>query len=205
MLHRINAPRLQFITDTVNLQHLQVLDVGCGGGILTESLAKYGAKVTGIDLAEALIRVAKQHAAANGLNIDYACVSAEDFALAHAAEFDVITCMEMLEHVPDPISVIKAMAEMLKPKGYLFLSTIDRSLMSFAKVIIAAEYLLRWLPRGTHHYSQFIRPEELSGVVREAGITPLELKHFSYHPLFNTFDLRPGPGANYLFFGQKLA
>ena len=203
MLHRINPPRLQFISTSVNLNNLQVLDVGCGGGILTESLARLGAHVSGIDLAEPLIAVAKTHATAQKLNINYVCTSVESFAEENPACFDVITCMEMLEHVPDPASIIAAIAKLLKPGGYVFLSTINRSLLGFLKVIVAAEYLLQWLPRGTHHYGQFIRVEELTEVMRHYELLPFKLASLNFNPLLNTFDLLPKPGENYLLSGQK--
>lgn len=203
LLHQINPIRLRFITQTVQLKAAQVLDVGCGGGILTEAMAKLGAEITGLDLAAPLIEVAREHAGQEGLHINYVCEAVEAFAEQHAAQFDVITCMEMLEHVPDPKSVLKALSKMLKPGGYLFLSTIDRSLMSFFKLIIGAEYILKFLPRGTHHYQQFIRPAELTASLREFGVKPHKLNGMAYNFLSKTFSLSAKPTENYLLCAQK--
>lgn len=203
LLHQINPIRLRFITQTINLKNLKILDVGCGGGILTESMAKLANDVTGLDLAEPLIKVAREHAQAQNLTIHYVCEAVEDFASKHQHHYDVITCMEMLEHVPDPKSIIQAMSSMLKPGGYIFLSTIDRSLKSFLKVIIAAEYIMKMLPRGTHHYQQFIRPGELTAILREYGLTPIKLGGFDYNILLKTFSLKAHPSENYLLCAQK--
>lgn len=203
LLHDINPVRLRFITETITLKNLKILDVGCGGGILTEAMAKQGAIVTGLDLAEPLIEVAKQHAISQKLEIAYVCEAVEDYAQKHQGAFDVITCMEMLEHVPDPNSIIKAISTMLKPGGKVFLSTIDRSAKSFLKVIVGAEYIMRMLPRGTHHYDQFIKPSELTHALRNHGINPLKLGGFTYNPLFKTFKLVAKPVENYLLAGEK--
>jgi 2-polyprenyl-6-hydroxyphenyl methylase / 3-demethylubiquinone-9 3-methyltransferase len=203
LLHQINPVRLRFITQTVNLKNLKVLDVGCGGGILTEAMAKLGGEATGLDLAAPLIKTAQKHALEQQLNIDYQYTAVETFAESHPAYYDVITCMEMLEHVPDPKSVVAAMSQMLKPGGFIFLSTLDRSPKSFLKLIIGAEYLLKMLPRGTHHYGQFIRPSELTHALREYGITPIKLGGLDYNILTKTFTLKPTPTENYLLCGQK--
>lgn len=203
LLHQINPLRLRFITQITSLKDLKILDVGCGGGILTEAMARAGAGVTGLDMAEPLINIAKAHAKAQNLEIDYVCTSVEAFAETHRNHYDLITCMEMLEHVPDPESIITAMSTMLKPKGYLFLSTIDRSIKSFLKVIVGAEYLLKMLPRGTHHYQQFIKPAELTRVLRNQDLTPIKLGGFDYNILLKTFSLRAHPTENYLLCAQK--
>jgi 2-polyprenyl-6-hydroxyphenyl methylase/3-demethylubiquinone-9 3-methyltransferase len=204
LLHQINPVRLRFITEAVTLKNLKVLDIGCGGGILTEAMARQGAVTTGLDLAEPLIDVAQQHAQSQNLNISYVCEAVEDYAEKNQGAFDVITCMEMLEHVPDPSSIIKAISAMLKPGGMVFLSTIDRSAKSFLKVIVGAEYIMRMLPRGTHHYDQFIKPSELTHALREHGINPMKLGGFTYNPLFKTFKLVAKPVENYLLSGQKV-
>ena len=204
LLHQINPVRLRFITEAVTLKNLKVLDVGCGGGILTEAMAKQGAETTGLDLAAPLIEVAQQHAKSQNLNITYICEAVEDYAEKNQGAFDVITCMEMLEHVPDPSSIIKAISTMLKPGGMVFLSTIDRSAKSFLKVIVGAEYIMRMLPRGTHHYDQFIKPSELTHTMRDHGINPVKLGGFTYNPLLKTFKLVAKPVENYLLSGQKV-
>ncbi len=204
LLHQINPVRLRFITQLVHLKNLKILDVGCGGGILTEAMAKLGGEVTGLDLAEPLIKVAIEHAAAEKLKIQYHNTAVEVFAEQAEEAYDVITCMEMLEHVPDPKSIINAMSKMLKPKGFIFLSTIDRSLKSFLKVIIGAEYLARMLPRGTHHYQQFIRPAELTEILRASAIEPIKFGGLKFNPLTKTFSLINIPAENYLIAGQKI-
>ncbi len=166
-LHALNPLRLQFIQEQLDLTGKQVLDVGCGGGILTESLAKAGAHATGIDLAPDVINIASEHAKAQGLTIDYQCIAIESFAAQHAQRFDVITCMELLEHVPDPMHIIHSCAQLLKPNGLLFLSTLNRNLKSFLMAIIGAEYILNLVPKGTHEYAKFITPAELSRLLRE--------------------------------------
>lgn len=170
-LHDINPLRLQFILDQANgLQGKKVLDIGCGGGILTESMAKEGAQVSGIDMGEMPLEVAKLHMLESGLDIDYQKITAEEFAEKHAGEFDVVTCLEMLEHVPDPSSIIQACRKLVKPDGHVFFSTINRNPKSFLFAIVGAEYILQMLPKGTHDFKKFIRPSELEAWSRPAEI-----------------------------------
>ncbi len=201
-LHQLNPVRLRFIEDRVALAGKRVLDVGCGGGLLAEAMASRGAKVTGIDMASAPISIAKLHLLESGLEVDYQQTSAEAFAQQHAHEFDVITCMELLEHVPDPSSLIRACASMLKPDGELFFSTLNRNARAFIKAIIGAEHLLKMLPKGTHRYDRFIRPSELARWCREAGIEIKTLKGLAYHPLTEQFTLSDDLSVNYLAHAQ---
>src|SRR5690606_12961172 len=163
------------LQQTGTLSGKTVLDVGCGGGILAESMAKAGAQVTGIDLAEKSLTVAKLHGLESGISVDYKAVSAEDFAAQQAGSFDVVTCMEMLEHVPDPGSIVRACATLVKPGGWVFFSTLNRNPKSFLFAIVGAEYLLRMLPKGTHSYENFIKPSELAAAVRHAGLSTTKL------------------------------
>ncbi len=201
-LHQLNPLRLQFITDQTELQNKKVLDIGCGG-ILTESLAKAGAQAYGIDMSENIIRVAKQHAEQNNLNIDYEMITAEEFAQQHTGEFDVITCMEMLEHVPEPLSILRAAASLLKPQGKLFVSTINRNLKSYLMAIVGAEYILRLLPRGTHEYAKFIRPSELRQWAYEVGFQLQKIKGMNYQPFTQEFSLTDDVAVNYLVYFEK--
>ena len=188
-LHTINPLRTNFIMEKVTVPHPNILDVGCGGGILSEALAKAGARVTGLDLSEASLQVARQHAQQQGLNIDYRYESAEEFARKHAGAFDVVTCMEMLEHVPEPGKVVAACAQALKPGGYAFFSTINRTPKAFLFAIIGGEYILRLLPRGTHTYSKLIRPIELKKSNREAGLDFIRLASLIYNPFTRKFKV----------------
>lgn len=197
-LHAINPLRMQFIQQQVDLKGKEIVDVGCGAGILTESLAKAGAHVTGIDLAQKNIEVAKQHAAKQGLSISYEYLSVEALASTHANRFDVITCMEMLEHVPDPASIVAACSRLLKPEGHLFFSTINRNLKSFLFAIVGAEYLLQLIPKGTHHYDKFIKPSELNRFARQAELVCHDLTGIHYNPLSKTYSLKAGVEVNYL-------
>lgn len=197
-LHEINPLRLDYIRQRAELEGRRVLDVGCGGGILTESMAQRGAHVTGIDLAEGPLAVARLHQAESGTSVDYRSASAEDFAAEHPQEFDVVTCLEMLEHVPDPDAIVNACATLVRPGGEVFFSTINRNPKSFLLAILGAEYLLRLLPAGTHEYDKFIRPSELESAARRTG---LELKGsigLHYNPLTRAYSLGPNIDVNYL-------
>lgn len=196
-LHEINPLRLAYIGTRAQLANARVLDVGCGAGILSEGLARAGARVIGIDLAEASIDVARAHADAEGLTIDYRVVSAEDLAASEPESFDVVTCLEMLEHVPDPGAVIAACARAAKPGGAVFFSTINRTLKSFLFAIVGAEYVLRMLPRGTHEFLKLIRPAELAAGAREAGLSLEELTGLNYNPLSGEYSLGGGVDVNY--------
>lgn len=197
-LHQLNPCRLDFVKKYTKLSNKKVLDVGCGGGILSESLARNGAHVTGIDMAEDALQVAKQHASQSQLNIDYQHITAEEFAEQHAGQFDVITCMELLEHVPNPESLIKACARLAKPEGQLFFSTLNRTPKAFLLAIAGAEYVLRLLPRGTHTYSQFLRPSELENLGRQAQLSLAHLSGMKYNPLTEYAELCSDLSINYL-------
>ena len=203
-LHQINPLRLNWIEQqTITRQQSgltgkKVLDVGCGGGILSHSMAMRGATVTGIDLGEANINAAQIHAEQTGQNIDFACVSVEAFAEAHAGEFDVVTCMEMLEHVPDPQSIIDACFKLLKPNGVLVLSTINRNPKSYLFAVIGAEYILRLLPRGTHDYEKFITPAELDRFAERAGCKRQDLIGLHYNPIIKHYWLAQNVDVNYM-------
>lgn len=201
-IHQLNPLRLNYILQHSNgLNGKKVLDVGCGGGILSESMAKSGANVTGIDMSPQPLAVAKQHAQDNNLIIDYQQSTIEDFLQQHqqrqAEKFDVITCMEMLEHVPDPLSIIHSCRQLLKPDGVLFMSTINRTLKAWALVVIGAEYILKMLPQGTHDYEKFIKPAELLAYCDQVGLTCQQLKGYHYNPLTGNFWLNDDVSANY--------
>jgi len=202
-LHEINPLRMQFIDQNISLFGLNVLDVGCGGGILSESLAQRGAKVTGIDMAESSIHVAKLHQQESTLAIDYVMTTVEEFANLHPGQFDVITCMELLEHVPDPASVIHACAMLLKPNGKCFFSTLNRNLKSYLFAIVGAEYVLNMLPKGTHDYKKFIRPSELDGWMRSAGLSLSKIAGLHYNPLTKSYKINQDVSVNYMICGQK--
>jgi 2-polyprenyl-6-hydroxyphenyl methylase/3-demethylubiquinone-9 3-methyltransferase len=175
-----------------------VVDVGCGGGILTESMAALGADVTGIDLSEKAISVAKLHLLESGHKVTYDKISAEEFAARHAGEFDVVTCMEMLEHVPDPASTVRACAALVKPGGWCIFSTINRNPKAYLFAVIGAEYILNLLPRGTHDYAKFLRPSELSAMARNAGLDMQTMMGMTYNPLTKQFALASDTSVNYL-------
>ncbi len=196
-LHDINPLRLGWINGKADLLDKTVLDVGCGGGILTESMACAGAKVTGIDLSEKALSVARLHLFESGHSVDYRLISAEDLAAEMPAHFDVVTCMEMLEHVPDPASTIAACAHLVKPGGHVFFSTLNRNLKAYVQAIIGAEYVLKMLPRGTHEYAKFIKPSELSRHCRNAGLDTHELIGLSYNPLSRVYSLGRNTDVNY--------
>lgn len=204
-LHQINPLRLDWINSLCPVKGLSVLDIGCGGGILTDSLARAGATATGIDLSTKALRVAQLHALdAQTPNVTYREVSAEAIALEAPASFDVVTCMEMLEHVPDPASVVQACATLVKPGGWVFFSTLSRNPKSFLLAIIGAEYVLGMLPRGTHEYAKMIRPSELAGFCRAAGLTVSHSKGLSFNPLTQRYWLNSDTSVNYLLATQKL-
>lgn len=198
-LHEINPLRLDYIdTRSGGLAGKRVLDVGCGGGILAESMALRGAQVTGIDLGEAPLAVARLHQLESGAALDYRRIAAEELASEAPASFDVVTCMEMLEHVPDPASTIRACATLLKPDGHAFFSTINRNPKAYLFAVIGAEYVLRLLPKGTHDYRKFIRPSEFEGWARAAGLALRDLTGMHYNPLLRRYWLGTGVDVNYL-------
>src|SRR3990167_31541 len=202
-LHQINPLRLCYIKRKVDLANKAVIDIGCGGGILSESMAIEGAKVTGIDLNPSLIQVANLHQLESGTNVEYVYTSAETIANERKAFYDVITCLEMLEHVPDPEQIVSACATLLKPGGHIFFSTLNRNPKAYLFAILGAEYLLKLLPKNTHDYAKFIRPSELSEWARRAGLTPTEMKGITYHPFSKTFSLTNDTSINYLFYATK--
>lgn len=196
-LHDINPLRLDYIDRRAGLNGKTVLDVGCGGGILAESMAVRGAAVTGIDLAEKSLKVAKLHLLESGVKVDYQWIAVETLAAERPASFDVVTCMEMLEHVPDPESVVHACAKLVKPGGWVFFSTLNRNPKSYLFAIIGAEYVLNLLPRGTHEYARFIKPSELSRFARGAGLAVDDLIGMTYNPLTRAYKLEQDTGVNY--------
>ncbi len=202
-LHDINPLRLEYIDDLADLEGKRVVDIGCGGGILTESMALRGAEVTGIDMAEASLSVARLHQLESGVQVDYRQTTAEQLAEELPEQFDVVTCMEMLEHVPDPASVIAACARLAKPGGHIFFSTINRTPKAYLFAIIGAEYLLHLLPKGTHEYSKFITPAELDGWARAAGLEIDNLTGMSYNPLTKRYKLDRDIDVNYLAHYRK--
>ena len=203
-LHDINPLRANWIDNIAPVAEKKVLDVGCGGGILSEALAQRGADVTGIDMGDAPLGVAKLHQLESGLSINYQKSTAEDFAKEHENSFDIVTCLEMLEHVPDPSSVINACAEMVKPGGTVFFSTINRNPKAFLLAIVGAEYVLRMLPRGTHEYAKFIRPSELANWAREADLQVNQMTGLLYNPLTKSYKLSASDvDVNYMISTQK--
>ena len=197
-LHDLNPARLRYVADRVALRGARVLDVGCGAGLLSEALAGEGAEVTALDLSPELLDVARLHLLESGRQVDYRLVSVEDLAAQMPSEFDAITCMEMLEHVPDPSSVLRACASLLKPGGTLFVSTLDRTPQAFGAAILGAEYLARLLPRGTHDYQQFIRPSELAAWLREAALSLVDVSGLAYDPIRRKAWVGRHRGVNYL-------
>ncbi len=204
-LHEINPLRLEWINARVPLAGKTVLDVGCGGGILAESIAKKGAKVTGIDLSEKALKVADLHSLESGVAVRYELIAAEELASREAGHYDVVTCMEMLEHVPDPAAIVQACATLVKPGGHVFFSTLNRNPKSYLFAIIGAEYILRLLPRGTHDYMKFITPAELSQYIRRAGLEVDALKGMTYNPLTKIYSLNQNTDVNYLVASVKPA
>ena len=197
-LHDLNPLRLQYIERTLSLPDKQVLDVGCGGGILSEAMARAGARVLGIDLSQAVLDVAELHALEGKVPADYRVIAAEELAQERPAAFDLATCMEMLEHVPDPAASIKALAALVKPGGDVIVSTLNRNPLAFAVAIVGAEYIARVLPRGTHEYLKFIRPSELARWGRQAGLELRDLTGITYNPFTRSFRLSPNTDINYL-------
>ena len=202
-LHDINPLRLNYIDERAGLAGKKVADIGCGGGILSESMAKRGAVVTGIDAGKAPLTVAKLHALESNVKVDYQQTTAESLAAEHAGEFEIVTCMEMLEHVPDPASVIQACADLAQPGAHLFFSTINRNPKSYAFAIVGAEYLLKMLPKGTHDYAKFIRPSELGHWLRDAGLELIDVTGMSYNPLTRQYKLGKDIDVNYLVYAKK--
>jgi len=202
-LHAINPLRLGWIESITNLQGKRVLDVGCGGGILAESLSKAGSTVTGIDLSTKALKVAELHQLESGTTVRYRSISGEDLAKEEPQSYDVVTCMEMLEHVPDPSSVVQACAKLCKPGGYIFFSTLNRNPKSYLFAIIGAEYILQLLPKGTHQYEKFIKPSELAQFTRAAGLEVIELKGMTYNPITQIYRLSSDTDVNYMMATRK--
>lgn len=197
-LHDINPLRLGWIDRATNLAGKQVLDVGCGGGLLTEGMAALGARVTGIDLSEKPLGVARLHLLESGREVEYRQIAAEDLAAEQPGRYDVVTCMEMLEHVPDPASTVRACASLVKPGGSVFFSTLNRNAKAYLLAVIGAEYVLNLLPRGTHDYARFLKPAELARFSRDAGLGVDEIIGMSYNPLTHTYSLGRDTSVNYL-------
>jgi 2-polyprenyl-6-hydroxyphenyl methylase/3-demethylubiquinone-9 3-methyltransferase len=197
-LHEINPLRLEWINSRAPLIGKMVLDIGCGGGILAESMAKKGAQVTGIDLSEKALKVADLHSLESGVPVRYELVAAEELAAREPARYDVVTCMEMLEHVPDPAAIVQACATLAKPGGYVFFSTLNRNPKAYLFAVLGAEYLLRLLPKGTHDYAKFIKPAELAQFARSAGLIVESLKGMTYNPLTKIYSLNQDTDVNYL-------
>ena len=204
-LHDINPLRLNYIDERLGLPGKKVIDSGCGGGLLSEGMARRGATVTGIDLGEAPLAVARLHAEQSGVEVEYLQVLAEDIAEQRAGEYDAVTCLEMLEHVPDPSSVIRACAKLVKPGGQVFFSTINRNPKAFLFAIVGAEYVLRLLPRGTHEYAKLIRPSELAGWSRDAGLDVRDTTGMTYNPVTQVYKLNRDVSVNYLMHAVRHA
>lgn len=205
-LHEINPLRVNYIDELAHLAGKTVIDVGCGGGLLSEAMAQRGASVTGIDLGEAPLNVARLHALESGVNIHYEHIAVEELAARQPASADVVTCLEMLEHVPDPASVIRACAALVKPGGKVFFSTLNRNPKAYAFAIIGAEYLMRLLPTGTHDFNKFIKPSELTRWCRAAGLQVTGMTGLQYNPLFKTYQLKDHDvSVNYLMATERVA
>lgn len=202
-LHAINPLRLNWIQSKTAVAKMRIIDIGCGGGILSESLAKCGADTTGIDLSSKALKVAKLHALETQTSIQYELISAEEMAAKSPESFDIVTCMEMLEHVPDPKSIVQAAAKMAKPGGMLFFSTLNRNLKSYLMAIIGAEYILNILPKGTHDYAKFIKPSELTNFTRDAGLELLDMTGLHFNPITDHYYLGPGVDVNYMIVVRK--
>jgi len=198
-LHEINPLRLNYIEKkSEGLNNKKIIDIGCGGGILSDSMAAKGALVTGVDMGEAQLSVAKLHQLESGQEVNYILSNVEDMAEKHPAEFDVVTCMEMMEHVPDPASIVSACAKLVKPGGHVFFSTINRTPKAFAFAIVGAEYILNMLPKGTHEYQKFIKPHEMTRWSRRANLEVQDIIGMHYNPLTKNYKLAPGVDVNYL-------
>ena len=202
-LHELNPVRLSYVCGFQPLSGRRVLDVGCGGGLLTEAMAAEGAQVTGIDLSEQLIDIARLHLLESGLKADYRVISAEAMAAEQPAGFDAVTCMEMLEHVPDPQAIVQACFDLLKPGGRLFLSTINRTPAAFALAVVVAEYVARLLPKGTHDYRSFIKPSELAAALRQSGFQLEDISGLQYNPLTRKASIGSNTAVNYLMAARK--
>jgi len=202
-LHDINPLRLGYIDRIANLDGKSVVDVGCGGGILSEGMAVAGAKVTGIDLAEKPLKVAELHLLESGLQVEYLKISAEELARQRPEQYDVVTCMELLEHVPDPAATVHACAELVKPGGWIFFATLNRNPKSYLFAVIGAEYVLRLLPRGTHDYAKFIKPSELSRMCRTAELSVEGVIGMTYNPLTRHYALGRDADVNYILHARK--
>lgn len=202
-LHDINPLRLAYIDERASLAGKKVIDIGCGGGLLSEGMARMGAQVTGVDMGEAPLAVARLHAEKNGVEVEYRQSTAEDMAAQRGGQYDVVTCLEMLEHVPDPAAVIKACADLVKPGGQVFFSTINRNPKAFMFAIVGAEYVLRLLPRGTHEYAKLIKPSELAGWARQASLDVRDTTGMVYNPLTNVYRLNRDVSVNYLMATRK--
>ncbi len=202
-LHEINPLRSEFIRQRVDILGKSVLDVGCGGGLLTENMAELGAHVTGIDMGAAPLSVAKLHLKESGLQVDYQRATAEDFATRYGQHYDVVTCLEMLEHVPNPASTVNACTELLKPGGTVFFSTINRNPKAWLFAIVGAEYVLKLLPRGTHDYAKLIKPSELCDWSRNSGLVIHEMTGMHYNPITKNYWLGPGLDVNYILYAKK--
>ena len=197
-LHEINPLRLEWINARVPLAGKRVIDIGCGGGILTEAMARKGADATGIDLSDKALKVADLHSLESGVTVRYEKIAAEDMALREPGTFDVVTCMEMLEHVPDPAAIVRACAQLVKPGGHVFFSTINRNPKAYLFAIIGAEYLLRLLPRGTHDFAKFIQPAELGQFIRNAGLELDGIRGMTYNPITRVYSLNQDTSVNYM-------
>jgi 2-polyprenyl-6-hydroxyphenyl methylase/3-demethylubiquinone-9 3-methyltransferase len=202
-LHDINPLRMNYISQAINLAGKEVLDIGCGGGILSEAMAHHGAHVTAIDMADAPLGVARLHQLESGLEIDYQKITTEEFAARHPAHFDAVTCLEMLEHVPSPASIVQACERLVKPGGLVFFSTINRNPKAYLFAIVGAEYVLNLLPRGTHEYDKFIKPSELAGWCREANLYLCDQVGMGYNPLTRKYALQKNLDVNYIARYQK--
>jgi 2-polyprenyl-6-hydroxyphenyl methylase/3-demethylubiquinone-9 3-methyltransferase len=204
-LHELNPARLKFVADRATLAGARVVDVGCGGGILAESLARKGAEVTGIDVASRVLATARLHLHESGLEVDYQEITVEDLAAEMPGQCDVVTCMEMLEHVPEPASIVRSIAQLLKPGGHAFFSTLNRTPLAFALGIVGAEHIARLLPRGTHRYDRFIKPSELSAWARAAGLQVRDMSGLHYNPITRSVMLGGNVQVNYLVHVEKSA
>jgi 2-polyprenyl-6-hydroxyphenyl methylase / 3-demethylubiquinone-9 3-methyltransferase len=202
-LHDINPIRVDYIAKRVSLDGKQVLDIGCGGGLVSEALAQRGAKVMGIDLGATAIEVASLHALQSGLAIDYCCESAETHAENHAGRYDVVVCLEMLEHVPDPLSVIRAASQLVKSNGDVIFSTLNRTLKAYVIAVLGAEYVMKLLPRGTHTYDRFIKPSELARWARETDLDVRDIAGIEYNPFTKVCNISRDPSVNYLMHAHK--
>ncbi len=202
-LHQINPLRLSYINEKAKLAGKRVIDIGCGGGILAESMAQAGATVTGIDMNKSVIDVAKLHQLESGTPVEYLHISTEAHASTHAEQYDVVTCLEMLEHVPDPQAIVQACAALVKPGGHVFFSTLNRNPKAYLFAILGAEYVLKILPKNTHDYAKFIRPSELNNWARKASLSAKEMKGISYNPFTNDFKLTDDISVNYLYYSTR--